>query len=69
MKLHKYEIVNAIDKVKSIAPKEATIKALEGVLVNNGYLIASNMEVTVTFKLEGSEGAPVHHSSKGIRPY
>lgn len=56
MKLHKYEIANAIDKVKSIVPKEAAIKALEGVLVNNGYLIASNMEVTVTFKLEGSEG-------------
>jgi DNA polymerase III sliding clamp (beta) subunit (PCNA family) len=56
MKVSKKELASKIDQLKPIVPKRSTIEALEGILVDNGYLIASNQETTVRAKLEGMEG-------------
>lgn len=56
MKLNKIELAKRIDRMKNVVPKSSLIPALMGVLVNDGYLIASNTEMTVKAKLEGSEG-------------
>ena len=53
MKVQKYEISRTIDKLKSIVQKNDQFPALGGVLVKDGYLIASNTEMTMQLKLEG----------------
>lgn len=57
MKVQKYEIVRVIDKLKSIVQKNDQFPALGGILVKDGYLIASNSEITMKVKLEASEGS------------
>ena len=57
MKVQKYEISRTIDKLKSIVQKNDQFPALGGVLVKDGYLIASNSEITMKVKLEASEGS------------
>ena len=56
MRLIKYEISRAIDKLKSIVQKNDKIAALSGILVEDGYLIASNTEITMQVKLEACAG-------------
>ncbi len=41
--------------MKGIVPKKTTMPALQGILVKDGFLIASNTEMTVKVKLEGAE--------------
>jgi DNA polymerase III sliding clamp (beta) subunit (PCNA family) len=53
MKLQKVELANKIGKLKAIVPKKTPMEALQTVLVKDGYLIASDIELTVTVKLEG----------------
>ena len=57
MKVQKYEITRVIDKLKSIVQKNDQFPALGGILVKDGYLIASNSEITMKVKLEASEGS------------
>lgn len=57
MKVQKYEIARVIDKLKSIVQKNDQFPALGGILVKDGYLIASNSEITMKAKLEASEGS------------
>lgn len=56
MKIRKYELSAAIDKVKSITQKNDQFPALGGALVKDGYLTASNMELTIQVKLEAPGG-------------
>lgn len=56
MKVNKAELSKKIDRVKSVVPKSSSVQALLGVLLRDGYLIASNQEMTVKAKLEGAEG-------------
>ena len=56
MKVNKTELAKKLDKIKSVVPKRSPTPALMGVLVKDGYLIASNTEMTVKAKLEGTEG-------------
>ena len=56
MKVQKYEIARVIDKLKSIVQKNDQFPALGGILVKDGYLIASNSEITMKVKLEASAG-------------
>lgn len=56
MKVNKSELSKKIDRVKSVVPKSSPVQALLGVLIQDGYLIASNQEMTVKAKLEGAEG-------------
>lgn len=56
MKVQKAELVQKINKMKGVVPKKSTVPALHGILVLNGYFIASNMEMTVKVKTEAAEG-------------
>lgn len=55
MKIEKNELSGKIGQVKSIVPSRTTIEALKGVLCADGYLIASDTNLTVKAKLEGIE--------------
>lgn len=56
MKISKIELARKISQLKGIVPKKTTINALQGILVQDGYLIASNTELTVKATLEGIDG-------------
>lgn len=55
MKIQKTELAAKLNKIKSVVPKKTTMAVLQGILVKEGYLIASNTEMTVKTKLEGTE--------------
>lgn len=56
MKIEKAELAGKIAKLKSVVPKKTNIPALQGILVRDSYLTASNLEMTVRTKIEGTEG-------------
>ena len=56
MKIQKTELAQKLNKIKSVVPKKATQAVLQGILVKDGYLIASNLEMTIKAKIEGTEG-------------
>lgn len=56
MKIKRFELVRVIDKLKSIVQKNDVHPALSGILVKDGYFIASNTEITMQVKLEAAEG-------------
>lgn len=56
MKIEKAELAGKIAKLKSVVPKKTNIPALQGILVRDGYLTASSLEMTVRTKIEGSDG-------------
>ncbi len=55
MKIQKTELAQKLNKIKGVVPKKTTMPVLQGVLVRDGYLIASNMEMTVRTKIDGTE--------------
>lgn len=57
MKVQKHEIARTVDRLKSIVQKNGQFPALGGILVKDGYLIASNTEMTMQVKLEASKGS------------
>ena len=56
MKIKKMELAQKINKLKSVVPKQTPTPVLQGILVQDGYLIASNIEMTVKAKIEGADG-------------
>lgn len=56
MKIQKTELVQKLNKIKGVVPKKTPTSVLQGILVKDGYLIASNLEATVKAKVEGTEG-------------
>lgn len=66
MVVTKSEMVAAIRKVKSVIPKISTIPALMGALVNDGYLIATNTEISIQVKLEAGAGEKFILPSKAL---
>lgn len=56
MKIQKTELAAKINKIKGVVPKKNIMPVLQGILVKNGSLIASNLELTVRMKLEEAEG-------------
>lgn len=56
MKIQKAELAGKIAKLKSVVPKKTNLPALQGILVRDGYLTASSLEMTVMTKIEGTEG-------------
>ena len=56
MKIEKTELAQKLNKIKGVVPKKTNMPVLQGILVRDGYLIASNMEMTVKAKIEGTEG-------------
>ena len=55
MRINKSELSKKIGQLKGIVPSRPTIEALKGVLCSDGYLIASDTNLTVKAKLEGME--------------
>lgn len=55
MKIEKAALAQKISKLKSVVPKKTTTPVLQGILVQDGYLVASNMELTVRAKIEGAD--------------
>lgn len=53
MKIQKTDLAQKLNKIKGAVPKKTTMPVLQGILVRDGYLIASNMEMTVKAKLGG----------------
>ncbi len=56
MKIQKTDLAQKLNKIKGVVPKKTTMPVLQGVLVQDGYLIANNMEMTIKAKIEGTEG-------------
>lgn len=56
MKIEKTELAQKLNKIKGVVPKKTPMQVLQGILVQDGYLIANNMEMTVKAKIEGAEG-------------
>lgn len=56
MKIQKSELANKINKIKSVVPKKASQNAIQGVLLKDGYLIASNTELSIKAKIENTLG-------------
>ncbi len=56
MKIQKIELAQKLNKIKGVVPKKTTLPVLQCILVRDCYLIASNMEMTVEAKIEGTEG-------------
>ena len=56
MKIQKTELAQTLNRIKSVVPKKTTHAALQGILVQDGYFIASNMEMTAKAKIAGTEG-------------
>lgn len=56
MKIEKNELARKIGQLKSIVPSRTTIDALKGVLYQDGYLIASDSQLTVKAKIEVLDG-------------
>lgn len=54
MKIQKIELAAMLNKIKGVVPKRMTAPALQGILVKEGCLIASNTEMTVKARLEGA---------------
>ena len=55
MKINKNELSGKLSQLKSIVPAKPVNEALKGVLYADGYLIASDTNVTVKARLEGIE--------------
>ena len=66
MVIEKNLMASAIKKVKSVIPKKSTMPALEGALVNDGYLIATNTEIAVQVKLDEGKGEKFILPSKAL---
>ena len=58
MKIQKTDLAQKLNKIKGVVPKKAANPVLQGILVKDGYLIASNTEMTIKAKIEGMEGEP-----------
>lgn len=58
MKIQKTDLAQKLNKIKGVVPKKAANPVLQGILVKDGYLIASNTEMTIKAKIEGIEGEP-----------
>ena len=56
MKIDKAELSQKIKKLKNIVPAKTYRPEIQGILVQNGYMTASNTELTVKAKTEEADG-------------
>lgn len=54
MLIQKEELSKKIDSMKSVVPKGGTVAAIQGILLSDGYLTATNHEITIRARLEGA---------------
>ena len=53
MKIQKTVLAQKLNQIKGVVSKNTTMPILQGVLVKDGYLIASNLEMTIRAKIPG----------------
>lgn len=56
MKVQKWELANKIKKLRAVVPKQAAVPILQNILVKDGRMVATNLELTVSTAVEGAEG-------------
>lgn len=56
MIIQKSELSQKIERIKSIVPKKSAVAAIQGILLKDSYLIATNHEITIRARLKGAEG-------------
>lgn len=54
MKIQKTVLAQKLNQIKGVVSKSTTMPVLQGVLVKDGYLIASNLEMTIRAKIPGA---------------
>lgn len=54
MKIQKTVLAQKLNQIKGVVSKSTTMPILQGVLVKDGYLIASNLEMTIRAKIPGA---------------
>ena len=54
MKVQKTVLAQKLNQIKSVVSKNTAMPVLQGVLVKDGYLIASNLEMTIRAKIPGA---------------
>lgn len=54
MKIQKTVLAQKLNQIKGVVSKSTTMPVLQGVLVKDGYLIASNLEMTIRTKIPGA---------------
>lgn len=55
MLIQKEELAQHINRLKSIVPKKTSFSALQGILVRDSFMTASNMELTVKIRIKNDE--------------
>ena len=55
MLIQKAELAQYINRLKSIVPKKTSFSVLQGILVRDSFLTASNMELTVKVRIKNDE--------------
>ena len=55
MKMSKEDLARRIAKLESVVPKSTPMAVLQGILAQDGYLIATNLELSVKAKIGGNE--------------
>ena len=56
MIVNQSDIAKRIQQLRKIVPTRSTMPSIQSIYVNDGYLIGSNLEITIKAKLEGTEG-------------
>lgn len=54
MRIQKTVLAQKLNQIKGVVSKNTTMPILQGVLVKDGYLIASNLEMTIRAKIPGA---------------
>ena len=55
MRIQKEVLAGKISRLKAIVPKQTTMAVLQGILITDGWMIATNMELTVKTLLDGAD--------------
>ena len=55
MRIQKEILASKISRLKAIVPKQTPMAVLQGVLVSDGWMTATNMELTVKTKLDNAD--------------
>ena len=56
MKIQKTVLAQKLNQIKGVVSKKTTMSVLQGILVKDGYLIASNLEMTIRAKVPETNG-------------
>ena len=55
MRIQKEILAAKISRLKAIVPKQTTMAVMQGILISDGWMTATNMELTVKTILDGAD--------------